>query len=167
MFDAIYVYSIDVNSCWQGILCLASCWCKIKVCFFNFLDCSSASSSGGIMDLKQIHWEATWLRDMKPKSLINLAVDLFYISIISMTSCHVLLVFLSLPKLSKQTWLIPPGSWCGLGIGPQFGRIRCTNKNKGRAASLLPFLSAVILVQLFSLFLYHLNPPPTIPTKKW
>ena len=25
MFDAIYVYSIDVNSCWQGILCLASC----------------------------------------------------------------------------------------------------------------------------------------------
>lgn len=39
-----------------------------------------------------------------------------------MTSCHVLLVFLSLPKLSKQTWLIPPGSWCSLGIGPQFGQ---------------------------------------------
>lgn len=131
---------------------------KLRCVFSTFLDCSSASSSGGIMDLKQIHWEAIWLRDMKPKSLINLAVDLFYISIISMTSCHVLLVFLSLPKLSKQTWLIPPGSWCGLGIGPQFGRIRCTNKNKGRAAS---------LVQLFSLFLYHLNPPPTIPTKKW
>ena len=132
----IYIYifpswtlslSIYVNSCWYGMLFPASCWYVI----FNFYGfCAFASSSGGIIDLKKStgknrkEWQKNLrLGDMN-RSLINLAwswltcftFNHFY----GILSCLAdLLIFAY--ALIKANNVIAPGSWCSLGIGPQFG----------------------------------------------